>query len=78
MKQGKYDAAIERFKDATQLQPKLAEPYMLLGNAYEKKGELGDAIVAYKKYLDVYRKAPDREKVQKHIQKLEADLAREQ
>jgi tetratricopeptide (TPR) repeat protein len=72
MKRGNYDAAIERFQDATHFQPKLARPYSLLGEAYERKGEVDNALAAYKKYLEVYRTAPDREKILKRIEKLES------
>ena len=71
-KRGKYDAAIERFQDATRFQPKLARSYSLLGEAYEKKGETDNALAAYKKYLEIYRTAPDREKILKRIEKLES------
>ena len=73
LKRGNYDAAIERFQDATHFQPKLARPYSLLGEAYERKGDVDSALAAYKKYLAVYRNAPDREKVLKRIEKLESE-----
>jgi tetratricopeptide (TPR) repeat protein len=72
LKRGNYDAAIERFQDATRFQPKLARPYSLLGEAYERKGEVDNALAAYRKYLQVYRTAPDREKILKRIEKLES------
>jgi tetratricopeptide (TPR) repeat protein len=72
LKRGNYDAAIERFQEATHFQPKLARPYSLLGEAYERKGEVDKALAAYRKYLEVYRTAPDREKILKHIEKLES------
>jgi Flp pilus assembly protein TadD len=72
LKRGNYDAAIERFQDATRFQPKLARPYSLLGEAYERKGEVDKALAAYRKYLEVYRTAPDREKILKRIEKLES------
>lgn len=78
MKRGNYDAAIERFQDATRFQPKLARPYALLGEAYEKKGEIDNAVANYKKYLEVYRTAPDREKIMKRIEKLESQSGRAQ
>jgi tetratricopeptide (TPR) repeat protein len=72
LKRGNYDAAIERFQDATHFQPKLARSYALLGEAYERKGEIDNALTSYRKYLDVYRNAPDREKILKRIEKLES------
>ncbi len=72
LKRGNYDAAIERFQDAMHYQPKLARPYVLMGEAYERKGDVENALAAYRKYLEVYRTAPDREKVLKRIEKLES------
>jgi tetratricopeptide (TPR) repeat protein len=73
LKRGNYDAAIERFQDATHYQPKLAKPYALMGEAYERKGDAEKALGAYRKYLQVYRTAPDREKIRKRIEKLESE-----
>ena len=71
MKRGNYDAAIDRFTDATQFEPGLARSYSLLGEAYEHKGDVDNALAAYRKYLELLRNAPDREKIQKRIEKLE-------
>jgi len=71
MKKGNYDAAIDRFMDATHFQPKLARPWKLLGEAYEKKHDNGSAIESYKKYLEVFPRAEDAEKVKKRISMLE-------
>jgi tetratricopeptide (TPR) repeat protein len=78
MKRGNYDAAIERFQDATHFQPKLARPYALLGEAYEKKGEVDSALANYRKYLDIYRTAPDRDKILKKIAKLQGQAGHSQ
>jgi len=67
LKKGNYDAAIDRFMDATRLQPKLAIPWKLLGEAYEKKHDNGGAIDAYKKYLELFPNAEDAAKVQKRV-----------
>jgi tetratricopeptide (TPR) repeat protein len=71
MKKGNYDAAIDRFIDATHFQPKLARPWRLLGEAYEKKRDNGSAIEAYKKYLEIFPGAEDAAKVKKRITMLE-------
>jgi len=70
-KKGNYDAAIERFEDAARLQPGLARPFLLLGEVYEKKHDPVSAVTAYRKYLDLYHTAPDREDILKRIEKLE-------
>lgn len=74
MKRGNYDAAIDRFTDATQFEPGLARSYSLLGEAYEHKGDVDSALAAYRKYLQLVRNssnAPDRDKIQKRVEKLE-------
>jgi tetratricopeptide (TPR) repeat protein len=71
MKKGNYDAAIDRFVDATHFQPKLAMPWKLLGEAYEKKHDNGSAIESYKKYLEIFPGAEDAAKVKKRISMLE-------
>jgi len=78
LKKGDYDAAIDRFQDAARMQPGLAEPFLLLGEAYEKKNDAADALTSYRKYLDLYRNAPDREKIQKRIEKLEMETAHQE
>ena len=64
-------ATLDRFTDATQFEPGLARSYSLLGEAYERKGDVDNALVAYRKYLQLLHNGPDRDKVQKHIEKLE-------
>ena len=78
MKRGNYDAAIDRFTDATQFEPGLARSYSLLGEAYEHKGDVENALTAYRKYLQLFRNASDREKIQKRIEKLEGQLGHAQ
>ncbi len=77
LKTGKYDAAISRFEEAAQFQPGLAEPFLRLGQAYEKKKDFRSAISAYRKYLELYRTAPDRKKVLKEITKLTDRIQRQ-
>jgi len=77
LKKGNYDAAIDRFMDATRFQPKLARPWRLLGEAYEKKHDTSSAIESYKKYLEVFPRAEDAAKVKKRITLLE-EKTREQ
>jgi len=77
MKKGKYDAAIDRFEDATRWQPSLAKPWRLMGEAYEKKHDYGRAVESYKKYLEVFPGAEDAAKVTKRIAMLEQKLGQE-
>jgi tetratricopeptide (TPR) repeat protein len=71
LRKGNYDAAIDRFQEAARYQPKLAKPWVLLGEAYEKKHDNAHAVEAYKKYLDLFPTAEDAAKVQKRISELE-------
>jgi cytochrome c-type biogenesis protein CcmH/NrfG len=57
--------------DATRFQPKLAIPWKLLGEAYEKKHDNSSAIDSYKKYLELLPDAEDAAKVKKRIALLE-------
>ena len=59
LKRGDYEAAIDRFKDAAQNQPKFAEPWRLLGETYEKKKDLPEAIKSYEQYLKLFPRAPE-------------------
>jgi tetratricopeptide (TPR) repeat protein len=71
LKKGEYDAAIDRFEEAARDNPKSAKPYLLLGETYEKKNDASDAVTAYRKYLELFQKAPDRDKILHRIEKLE-------
>jgi tetratricopeptide (TPR) repeat protein len=75
LKKGIYDAAIERFVDATNYQPTLATPWKLLGETYEKKHEYPKALEAYNKYLQILPRAPDAAKIKKTIADLEEKTA---
>jgi tetratricopeptide (TPR) repeat protein len=77
LKRGNYDAAIDRFEEAARLQPNLARPYLKLGETWEKKKDLPKAVAAYRKYLELYRTAPDGNKIRKRIEGLERRIARE-
>lgn len=71
LKQGNYDAAIDRFVEATKMHPNYGKPYELLGVAYEKKHNLADAIKSYQQCLRVYPHDPDRKKIEAHIAELQ-------
>lgn len=76
LKKRNYDAAIERFRDATRYKPNFAQPYRLMGEAYEKKGDKAEAVKSYQKYLEILPSAEDAGKVRKRIAKLSRDLER--
>jgi tetratricopeptide (TPR) repeat protein len=77
MHKGDLDAAMDRFEDATLAKPGYALPFRYLGEAQEKKGMKKKAIQSYKRYLDLYPKAEDKDKIQKKIDKLYKDVEKE-
>jgi tetratricopeptide (TPR) repeat protein len=74
---GAYDAAIDRFVEASNYQPGLAMPWKLLGEAYEKKHEYSKAAESYNKYLQILPHAADAAKIKKTISDLEEKTAQE-
>lgn len=74
---GDVDAAIDRFQDAILAKPGYAIPFRFLGEAQEKKGLKKQAIKSYQRYLDLYPRAEDGEKIKKKIDKLYKDLEKE-
>lgn len=77
MKKGDYDAAIDRFEDATDAKPGYAIPFLYLGECYEKKGKKKPAVKAYQRYLDLYPHAEDADKIRKKIEKLHEEIDKE-
>ena len=77
LKKGAYDAAIDRFVEASNYQPSLAAPWRLLGEAYEKKHEYAKAVESYNKYLQISPRAADAAKIKKLISDLEEKAAQE-
>lgn len=73
MHKGNLDAAIERFKDAIEQRPNFAKPRLLLGEAFEKKGDKAEAVRYYKEYLTVLPNAPDAKKIRSKIEKLSGE-----
>jgi tetratricopeptide (TPR) repeat protein len=76
MKKGDWDAAIDRFQDATVAKPGYAIPYLYLGEAQEKKGVKKQAIKSYTRYLDLYPHAEDADKIRKRIDKLWSEVGK--
>ena len=74
MKKEKYDAAIDRFNEAIKLMPDYGLPYKLMGEAYEKKKFLPEAMHAYQKYMTFASAAKESEDIQKRIARLQADI----
>jgi tetratricopeptide (TPR) repeat protein len=77
MRKGDVDAAMDRFQDATLAKPGYAVPFRFLGEAQEKKGLKKPAIKSYQRYLELYPRAEDGEKIRKKIEKLYKDVEKE-
>jgi tetratricopeptide (TPR) repeat protein len=77
MHKGDVDAAIDRFQDATVAKPGYAVPFRFLGEAQEKKGLKKPAIKSYQRYLELYPRAEDADKIRKKIEKLYKDVEKE-
>jgi tetratricopeptide (TPR) repeat protein len=77
LKKGNYDAAIDRFVDASNYQPGLAAPWKMLGETYEKKHEYAKAAESYNKYLQILPHAADAAKIKKIISELKEKSAQE-
>ena len=72
----KYDAAISRFRSATNHDPRWPVPYELLGEVYEKKNDPGHAVAAYREYLKLAPHAHNAKDIEKRIEKLSNDRKR--
>ncbi|MGH9688400.1 MAG: tetratricopeptide repeat protein [Candidatus Acidiferrales bacterium] len=70
MHKGDDGAAISRFEEAVQLDPKNAKAQLLLGEAYEKQHNWEAAAKTYQDYLNAFPTASDEKKIHKKIQEL--------
>jgi tetratricopeptide (TPR) repeat protein len=65
-----YKAAAMRFREATHWNPNLAEAWLRLGEAEEKRKNFKDAKEAYAKYLELQPEAKDSSEIRKKIASL--------
>ena len=73
MRKGSYNAAAKRYEEATKWQPKLAEAYLRLGQALEKKDDPYRAAQAYRKFVQLAPQDKQAKNLQKKIDKLEKE-----
>ena len=66
-KKHSYKAAAGRFREATKWNPNLAEAWLRLGEAEEKRKNRVDAKEAYEKYLELQPEARDAAEIRKKI-----------
>ena len=69
-KKNSYKAAAGRFREATRWNPNLAEAWLRLGEAEEKRKNRKDAKDAYSKYLELQPEAKDAAEIRKKIASL--------
>jgi len=69
-KKHSYKAAAGRFREATRWNPNLAEAWLRLGEAEEKRKNRKDAKEAYARYLELQPAAKDAAEVRKKIASL--------
>lgn len=70
LKKHSYKAAAGRFREATRWNPNLAEAWLRLGEAEEKRKNLKDAKEAYAKYLELQPEGKDAAELHKKIARL--------
>ncbi len=71
---GQYSQAAEEFEKGYGMHPYSAFLFNA-GVAFEKSERLDEAIVRFKRYLEVDASAPDRPDVQKRVERLEQEIA---
>src|SRR2546425_5930425 len=70
----KFDQALEEYQKAFDAKP-LPDFLYNIGQCYRNLGDYDQAIFSFKKYLNLKPDAPDKEKVDKLIEELEAKKA---
>lgn len=70
MHKGDYSAAISRFEEAAQLDPRNPKAQLLLAESYEKHGDRTRALAAYRQYLKSFPDSRDDKKIRKKIAEL--------
>ncbi|MDE3169882.1 MAG: tetratricopeptide repeat protein [Acidobacteriota bacterium] len=70
MHKGDYGAAISRFQDAVQLDPREPKARLLLAESYEKQGDRTHALETCQEYLKAFPNSKDEKTVRKKVAKL--------
>lgn len=67
-------SAMDYLSRSLAIDPNNANAHLLLAQLYEKQKDSRNAVLSYKAYLGLAQDAPDAEKINKKITKLESDL----
>lgn len=78
LEESNYDKAISYFKDAYSIDCSVHAMLPIIATAYERKGDMAEAIRALGEYLGRAPDAPDREVIEHRIRNLKDRLAHEQ
>ena len=78
LEESNYDKAISYFKDAYSIDCSVHAMLPIIATAYERKGDMAEAIRALGEYLVRASGAPDREVIEHRIRNLKDRLAHEQ
>ena len=70
MKRGKYQAAAQRFREATKWNAQLPEAFLRLGEAEDKLKDRKGAREAYAKYLELAPEEKEAKEVKKRVAKM--------
>ena len=70
MRSGQMDKAVERFEKVLQIQPDYVEVYLYLADAFEQKGDKGQAIEYLEKYYHAIEDEMIRSEIKKYIEQL--------
>ena len=74
MRRSNWAAAESRYEEATKWNPRMADAWLKLAEAREKRGESEKAIEAYQKYLQLEPHAKKKSDVEKSIARLQKDI----
>jgi tetratricopeptide (TPR) repeat protein len=74
VKSAQYDKAIERFTKILAIDPNYIEAYLYIGDVYEQKGDITNAIKNYELYASVVKNPTIAADVSRYIEKLKQGI----
>jgi tetratricopeptide (TPR) repeat protein len=74
VKSAQYDKAIERFNKILSIDPNYIEAYLYIGDVYEQKGDINNAIKNYELYVSAVKNPTIAADVTRYIEKLKQKI----
>lgn len=74
VKSAQYDKAIERFNKILGIDPNYIEAYLYIGDVYEQKGDINNAIKNYELYVSAVKNPTIAADVTRYIEKLKQGI----